>query len=76
VLRDPPPPAQGGWPHCGVFLVRDGFALGDWTAGVVGLCIVMWVMNRGSKSKEALNLLGSWAATLEQPESVSASGEA
>jgi hypothetical protein len=33
-----------------------------------GLAITIWTAEPGSKSAEALSLLGSWAATPEQPE--------
>jgi hypothetical protein len=33
-----------------------------------GLAITIWTAEPGSRSAEALSLLGSWAATPEQPE--------
>jgi hypothetical protein len=33
-----------------------------------GLAITIWTAEPGSKSAEALSLLGSWTATPEQPE--------
>jgi len=33
-----------------------------------GLAITIWTAEPGTKSADALSLLGSWAATLEQPE--------
>jgi hypothetical protein len=33
-----------------------------------GLAITIWTAEPGSKSAEALSLLGSWAATPDQPE--------
>jgi hypothetical protein len=34
-----------------------------------GLTIFTYVAEPGSRSEEALNLLGSWAATVDRPES-------
>jgi hypothetical protein len=36
------------------------------------LTITVWTAEPGSKSAEALNLLGSWAATIEQTETAQA----
>jgi hypothetical protein len=33
-----------------------------------GLMLMIWTAEPGSKSAEALSLLGSWAATPQQPE--------
>ena len=41
-----------------------------------GLTILTYVAEPGSRSEEAMNLLGSWAATLDQAEPANVPGEA
>ena len=41
-----------------------------------GLTIFTYTAEPGSRSEEALNLLGSWAATHDQPETAPATNEA
>jgi hypothetical protein len=45
-------------------------------AGDPGLNLLTFTAEPGSKSHEALNLLGSWAATLEQEHTAPTAGEA
>jgi hypothetical protein len=41
-----------------------------------GLHLLTYTAEPGSKSDEALNLLGSWAATVEQEQTAPTAGEA
>ena len=43
--------------------------------GDTGLIILTYTAEPGSKSEEALKLLASWAATLDQAETADAMGE-
>ena len=46
------------------------------TGAAPGVTVMFWTAEPGSKSAEALSLLGSWAATVEQPNLAQTSGSA